>query len=38
MSYLFYVIYFIADRRMYNRFLCNRFRCMCACMFTFYAW
>ena len=26
------VIYFIADRRMYNRLLCNSFRCMCACV------
>jgi len=34
------VIYFIADRRMYNRLLCNSFRCMCACVRVClpYAW
>jgi len=34
-------IYFvISDLRMYNRLLCNSFRCMCACVgacVTFYA-
>jgi len=33
-------IYFSADFRMYNRFLCDSFRCMCACVgvcVTFYA-
>jgi len=28
----FTVIYFIADLKMYNRFYCNKLRCMCACV------